>query len=167
MSAHLNNQSGNHVSGTSATAKDGKGKRELDVLVMSFGYKQGPPPVANVVWDVRFLKNPYWVEELRPLTGLDSRVQEYVLQQPLAQDFLASMMEIFDKTLPRVVEHKVERYIIALGCTGGQHRSTTLVETLGKLLRERFPEYSVTLKHRELAHLQGNPVSNEQGASVQ
>lgn len=133
-----------------------RGKRELEVVVMSFGYKQGPPPLANVVFDVRFLKNPYWVEELRPLTGLDKPVQDYVLQQPLAQDFIQTMIELFGKVLPRVVEHKIERYIIALGCTGGQHRSTTLVEELSKLLREKFPNYSVTVSHRELSHVQAS-----------
>ena len=132
---------------------------------MSFGYKQGPPPVANVVWDVRFLKNPYWVEELRPLTGLDARVQEYVLQQPLAQDFLSSLTSIFAKVLPKVVEHKVDRYIIALGCTGGQHRSTTLAEALSKILSEQFPNFAISVRHRELSHLQ-NPVSSDQEISA-
>ncbi len=156
-------QSRNQFEGKPTSTHD-RAKRELEVVVMSFGYKQGPPPLANVVFDVRFLKNPYWVEELRPLTGLDKRVQDYVLQQPVAQDFLESLINLLAKVLPKVVEHNVERYIIALGCTGGQHRSTTLVETLGKMLRENYPEYSVTLNHRELAHLHPNSVPAEKDA---
>ncbi len=96
---------------------------------------------------------------------LDVRVQEYVLQQPLAQDFLGSLTEIFAKILPKVVEHKVDRYIIALGCTGGQHRSTTLVEALSKILSEQYPNFAISVRHRELAHLQ-NPVSNDQEIST-
>jgi len=148
MSAH----SANKMEAKHTSTRDGGAASELDLIITSFGYKQGPPPLANVVWDVRFLKNPYWVEELRPLTGLDKRVQDYVLEQPLAQDFLQSLIELFVKVLPKVVEHKIDRYIIALGCTGGQHRSTTLVEALAKLMHEQFPQYSITVKHRELSH---------------
>jgi RNase adapter protein RapZ len=125
----------------------------LEVTITSFGYKQGGPPLANVVFDVRFLKNPYWVEELRPLTGLDKKVQDYVLNQPLATQFIDGLLALFEKVLPKVHEHKVEHYLIALGCTGGQHRSTTLVEELGKRMTEQFPHYSIVVKHRELAHL--------------
>ncbi|HEY9714616.1 MAG TPA: RNase adapter RapZ [Chroococcales cyanobacterium] len=142
------------IESKSASHKDASPQAQLEVIVTSFGYKQGPPPLANVVWDVRFLKNPYWVEELRPLTGLDKPVQDYVLDQPMAQEFLNSIADLFQKVLPKVVEHKLDRYIIALGCTGGQHRSTTLVETLAKMLKEAFPQYSITVKHRELSHLQ-------------
>lgn len=149
MSTHSTNQLESKV----AASKDAKNKRQLELKVVSFGYKAGPPPLANVVFDVRFLKNPFWVEELRPLTGLDKPVQDYVLHQPLAQDFLQSMLSMFEKILPQVAEHnKVEQYIIALGCTGGQHRSTTLVEALAKGLSEKFPQFSVVINHRELQH---------------
>ena len=123
---------------------------------MSFGYKQGPPPLANVVFDVRFLKNPYWVEELRPLTGRDQPVQDYVLQQPLAQDFLQSLQVLLSKVLPKMAELKVGQFIIALGCTGGQHRSATLVEALAGLLRQKFPQYTVVIAHRELCPSDGD-----------
>src|SRR5580658_2531423 len=99
MSAHSTNQLE-----TSASSKDARSKGELEVRVISFGYKQGPPPLANVVFDVRFLKNPYWVEELRPLTGRDQPVQDYVLQQPLAQEFLQSLNVMLSKILPKMAE---------------------------------------------------------------
>jgi RNase adapter protein RapZ len=122
----------------------------LEVKVMSFGYKEGPPPQANMVFDVRFLKNPYWVEELRPLTGLDRPVQEYVLNQAAAQEFLESIGALLNTLLPRLVELEVRDVTIAFGCTGGQHRSTTLAETLADRLVRLYPEFKITRQHREL-----------------
>jgi len=133
------------------TPSSGTGKEEgLKIIVTSFGYKQGPPPLANVVFDVRFLKNPYWVEELRPLTGLDNSVQQYVLEQELAQDFLESMKVLLSKILPKMAELKVEKFVIAFGCTGGQHRSATLVEKLAEELAKTYPTYNIQKQHREL-----------------
>ena len=122
----------------------------LEIVIMSFGYKQGPPPGSNILFDVRFLKNPFWVEELRALTGLDRPVQEYVLEQDLAQDFLRMLGGMLDKVLPRMAEMKVEKFVIAFGCTGGQHRSTTLVEALAERLSKSHPQYKITKMHREL-----------------
>jgi RNase adapter protein RapZ len=127
----------------------------LQILVTSFGYKQGPPPLANIVFDVRFLKNPYWVEELRPLTGRDNQVQQ-VLEQELAQDFLESMKGLLAKVLPKMAELKVEKFVIAFGCTGGQHRSATLVEKLADELAAAYPDYDVIKQHRELDKLADN-----------
>ncbi len=124
--------------------------RPLELVITSFGYKKSAPPSANVVFDVRFLQNPYWVEELRPLSGKDQPVQDYVLKQELAQDFLMFLTTMLKKILPHMAERKIDRYTIALGCTGGQHRSATLVEALGKDLKTIFPEYKVTVAHREL-----------------
>jgi len=149
MSAKSTNQL-DGLDGPATSTADKRGERALEVTVMSFGYKQGPPPLANVVFDVRFLKNPFWIEELRPLTGLDKPVQEYVLEQPMAQDFLESLSSLLNRVLPKVVEHKVHHYIIALGCTGGQHRSTALVEALAARLKENIPNCTVTIQHREL-----------------
>jgi UPF0042 nucleotide-binding protein len=125
------------------------GKR-LELIITSFGYKKSAPPSANIVFDVRFLQNPYWVEELRPLSGKDQPVQDYVLKQELAQDFMAFLTTMLKKILPHMAERNMEKYTIALGCTGGQHRSATLVEALGKDLIKLFPEYDVTVAHREL-----------------
>ena len=129
------------------------GIKPPEVLVVSFGYKKDDPPSANVVFDVRFLQNPYWVEELKYLTGKDLPVQEYVLRQQLAQEFLESLLGMLQKILPCMLEAKHDRYTIALGCTGGQHRSASLVEALGPKLTELFPKYKVTIHHRELDEL--------------
>jgi UPF0042 nucleotide-binding protein len=123
---------------------------QLEVTIMSFGYKEGAPPIANLVFDVRFLKNPYWVEELRPLTGRDRPVQEYVLQQALAQEFLESVLQMLDKLLPKLAEQQITDFTIAFGCTGGQHRSATLTETLASEISQRYPHYRVIKTHREL-----------------
>lgn len=124
--------------------------RDLEIIITSFGYKQGPPPLANIVFDVRFLKNPYWVEELRPLTGLDDPVQRYVLEQELAQDFLETLKILLGKVLPKMAELKVGKFVIAFGCTGGQHRSATLVEKLAGELAQAYPKYKIVKQHREL-----------------
>lgn len=129
----------------------GQRQTKLDVTVMSFGYKQGQPPMANVVFDMRFLKNPYWVNELRPLTGLNQPVQKYVLEQPLAQVFLNSIIDLLGDVLPRMADLKIGQFVIAFGCTGGQHRSCTIAEALASSLRNKFPEYSIRTEHRELA----------------
>lgn len=135
----------------------------LDILIMSFGYKEGPPPSANVVFDVRFLKNPYWVEELRPLTGLDKPIQDYVLQQELAQEFLDSAVGMMKTLLPRLVEMDIKEFSIAFGCTGGQHRSATLVEVLSNRLQEIFPHFNISKQHRELPETCGSEQTVAEG----
>jgi RNase adaptor protein for sRNA GlmZ degradation len=122
----------------------------FELAILSFGFKAGHPPKANCVFDVRFLENPFWVEELRPLTGKDKPVQDYVLAQKAAQDFLATFVQLVAGVLPRFIERGGDRYVIALGCTGGQHRSATLVEVLGKRMREAYPNFAVSIQHREL-----------------
>ena len=145
MSSKSTKELENRTASSGSDAENG-----LKIIITSFGYKQGPPPLANIVWDVRFLKNPYWVEELRPLTGLDHPVQQYVLEQELAQDFLESMKGLLSKILPKMAELKVEKFVIALGCTGGQHRSATLVEKLADELTAACPSYRIIKQHREL-----------------
>jgi len=123
----------------------------LEITVVSFGYKEGPPPVAGMVFDVRFLKNPYWVEELRPMTGLDKPVSDFVLEQVLAADFLDSLLDLFKRTLPQFSQLDVAELTVAFGCTGGQHRSVALTEALAARLKEAFPQYTVKSAHRELS----------------
>lgn len=140
----------NSAQKSSPTDSNGKAGPPLEVTVMSFGYKEGPPPVANLVLDVRFLKNPFWVEELRPLTGRDQAVQEYVLQQEMAESFLKSLMHMLDDLLPKLEAMNISGFSIAFGCTGGQHRSATMVEVLASELASRFPQFKVLKVHREL-----------------
>lgn len=142
-----------------STTSDKIDKRESDAVdsktgltlrVVSFGYKLGKPPVANALFDVRFLKNPYWVEHLRPLTGKDEPVQEYVMNQKIARDFLDSVLELLARLLPQLKENNMTEFHIAFGCTGGQHRSATMVELLAREMSERFPEIVIERIHREL-----------------
>ncbi len=121
------------------------------VRVISFGYKEGTPPAANATFDVRFLKNPYWVEALRPMSGLDVPVQQYVMDQNGAQQFIDSICEMLHSLIPLLVEKEVAEFTIAFGCTGGQHRSATLVEILSNRLEQRFPSTPVVRFHRELS----------------
>lgn len=122
----------------------------MEIKVISFGYKNGAPPLANLVLDVRFLKNPYWVEALRPLTGKDEPVKRYVLEQQLASDLLDSLTNMLSHVIPVMLETKTTTFRIALGCTGGQHRSTAVAEALAERLKERFPNFTVQIEHREL-----------------
>jgi len=132
------------------TDTNGAETDRLEVTVMSFGYKRGDAPSANAIFDVRFLKNPYWVEHLRPLTGLDKPVQDYVLEQEPAQDFLTSILDLTVKIIPQFRHAKVKHFTIAFGCTGGQHRSTTIAENIALSLAHFFPEAHVRVMHREL-----------------
>ncbi len=125
-------------------------KPGLTVRVMSFGYKLGKPPSANALFDVRFLKNPYWVEHLRPMTGRDHPVQEYVMNQQAARDFLDSLAALLERLVPQLQESHLSEFSIAFGCTGGQHRSTTMVELLAEELARRLPDLTVERIHREL-----------------
>lgn len=151
----------------SKIAVDGTvGGNALEVTITSFGYKQGPPPPAHMVFDVRFLQNPYWEESLRPLTGLDKPVSDYVLRQALAQDFLNSLTSMLCTVLPRFAEGKWREFTVALGCTGGQHRSTTIVEALAARLKEAMPQYKIIKQHRELNIGFSEPCVTEDGLAA-
>jgi RNase adapter protein RapZ len=128
----------------------GKNVGAITVNIISFGYKEGPPPNANMLYDVRFLQNPYWVEELRPLNGREKRVQDYVLGQPLALTFAADCMRLLERLLPELALLDMTEYSVALGCTGGQHRSVSIAEHLGRELQKSFPDYIIRICHREL-----------------
>ena len=121
----------------------------MTVEVITFGFKFGIPLEADLVFDVRFLTNPYWVPDLKRLSGLEAPVRDYVLGQPGARRFLEIVMELLDLTLPAYRAEGKSRLVIALGCTGGYHRSIVLAEELGRRLEERT-EASVSVFHREL-----------------
>lgn len=131
----------------------------LAVEIISFGFKNGTPPAANIVLDVRFLKNPYWVEELRPLTGLDEPVKKYVLDQVLAQDVLENLTRLVEHTAPAMLKAKATTFTIALGCTGGQHRSPAMVEALYERVKSKFSSYDVSSSHRELNNIRKDATS--------
>jgi UPF0042 nucleotide-binding protein len=126
-------------------AAEGPGRQVL--TVMSFGFKHGLPPELDLCFDVRFLPNPYFVEELRPLTGRDEPVSRFVLAQPDAGPFLDKVDELVSFLLPRFA-HEGKAYVtVAIGCTGGRHRSVALAHALGERLRARGQECRVV--HRD------------------
>jgi UPF0042 nucleotide-binding protein len=121
----------------------------LAIQLISFGFKYGVPLEADLVFDVRFMQNPYYIDELRQLSGLTDAVREYVLGQPVARQFLEYLHEFLDFALPAYVGEGKTRLTIALGCTGGYHRSIALAEELARWLREQ--DYGpVAVFHREL-----------------
>lgn len=137
--------------GTMPAGGDGQtASVDLLVTVMSFGYKQNPAPAANLLFDVRFLKNPYWVEELRPLTGLDRPVRDYVLGQKPAEEFLLHVTGLLRAVLPQYQALAAGNVTVALGCTGGQHRSAALAEELARRIAAMPENYQVVCCHREL-----------------
>jgi UPF0042 nucleotide-binding protein len=121
---------------------------ELQVSIVSFGYKHGLPLDVDLVFDCRFLPNPHWIEELRPLDGRDAPVRDYVLGQADTQAFLEELRRLFELTLP-AYEREGKSYLsIALGCTGGRHRSVAIAEQLGKVLAGLGSDPSV--RHRDV-----------------
>jgi RNase adapter protein RapZ len=115
--------------------------------LVSFGFKHGTPRDADMVFDVRFLPNPHWVPELKPYTGLDEPVRDYVLQQPEAQEFLAHLIPLLDLMVP-AFRREGKRYLtIAIGCTGGKHRSVALTEEVARHLRRDGD--AVQVNHRD------------------
>jgi UPF0042 nucleotide-binding protein len=122
---------------------------QLSIQLVSFGYKFGIPLEADLVFDVRFLQNPYYVPELRRLSGQTDGVRSHVLDQPLARRFLDEVQDLLELTIPAYVDEGKTRLTIAIGCTGGYHRSIALAEELGAWLAER--NYGpVSIFHREL-----------------
>lgn len=120
----------------------------LLLTVVSFGFKYGLPVDADLVFDVRFLVNPHYVPELRELDGRDARVAVYVNNDPNAEPFQIKMRELVLFCLPEYVREGKAYLNIAIGCTGGQHRSVALAETLAASLRDEG--YSVSLLHRDV-----------------
>jgi UPF0042 nucleotide-binding protein len=120
----------------------------IRATVMSFGFKYGIPVDADMVVDMRFLPNPHWVPELRPQSGLDSAVSAYVLGQPAAADFLARLEAMLETSYPGFLREGKNYLTLAIGCTGGKHRSVAMAEELVARMGRRGVEASVV--HRDL-----------------
>ncbi len=120
----------------------------LQTSVVSFGYKHGLPLDVDLVFDCRFLPNPHWVPDLRPLTGLDDPVRRYVCDQPDTPVFLERLDGLLDLLLPAYVKEGKSYLSIGIGCTGGTHRSVVIAEELGRLLRVRG--FEPTVSHRDI-----------------
>lgn len=126
-----------------------KTRDKMLVRCLAFGYKKGLPPASDWVIDARFLDNPYWVEELRPQTGLDPAVRRYVLGQPAAGELLDNLERTIGALIPAYRAQGRQELTLAFGCTGGRHRSVALAEELAKRLRG-VDGVEVVAEHREL-----------------
>ena len=128
---------------------ENKGYKNLYITVLSFGFKYGIPADADLVFDVRFLPNPYYVEGLRPLTGLDKPIQDFVIQAREANIFLDKLDDMIRFLAPNYISEGKNQLVIAIGCTGGKHRSVTLAQALyGRLNQET--EYGLRVEHRDI-----------------
>ncbi|OFT95111.1 RNase adapter RapZ [Brevibacterium sp. HMSC24B04] len=128
---------------------DKDGSSALRLTVMSFGFKYGTPKDADYVADVRFLPNPFWVPELKALRGTDEPVAEYVLTQPRAQDFIDRYVSALEIVIDGYLADHRPYATIAIGCTGGKHRSVAVAEAIHRRLAE-LTNASATLRHRDL-----------------
>ena len=120
----------------------------MSILVQSFGFKRGVPSDADLVFDVRMLPNPHWVNELRLQTGLDKGVRNFLEDQPMTNELYSDIRQYLDHWLPRYREGNRSYMTIALGCTGGQHRSVYLADRLFRHYKELYP--TIHVRHREL-----------------
>jgi len=126
----------------------GSSGKGMKVHVMSFGFKNGLPTDADIVMDVRYLPNPYYVDELRPLTGLDKPIVDYVMDKPETKEFIKRFKSLLEYIVPLNCKEGKSSLMIAVGCTGGQHRSVALTEEFGRYIRELG--YDVTTGHRDI-----------------
>lgn len=125
-----------------------KGTQKLSISLMSFGFRNGVPAAADIVMDVRFLKNPHWDDALKPLNGKDEKIQNYIKEDENFTPFIQNFKTLIEPLLPRY-HHEGKSYLtIAIGCTGGKHRSVFVVEELEKWFREN--KVKTNLKHRDL-----------------
>ncbi len=122
--------------------------KNLYVTILSFGFKYGIPSDADLVFDVRFLPNPYYHEELRPFTGLDAPVSEFVLGFSEANDFLDRLEDMLLFLIPNYIKEGKNQLVVAIGCTGGKHRSITLAKALFDRMN-KYEDYGFKLDHRD------------------
>ncbi len=123
--------------------------KNLNITVESFGFKYGVPSDADLVFDVRFMPNPYYVEELRTHTGMDKDVHDYVMASPVAQEFISKLSDMLSFLLPHYVSEGKNSLVIAVGCTGGKHRSVTIANEIFEFLRKN-EGYGVRIEHRDI-----------------
>jgi UPF0042 nucleotide-binding protein len=125
-------------------------ERQMRIDVTSFGFKRGVPSVVDLLFDVRFLPNPHWVPELRPLTGLDGPVRAHVLDSEDARSFIEKAIDLLTFLVPRYEAEGKAYLTIGVGCTGGRHRSVAVADEIGRRLRDKGIDVSV--RHRDRSH---------------
>ena len=123
--------------------------KNLYITILSFGFKYGIPSDADLVFDVRFLPNPYYVDELRPKTGEDLEVRDYVMQNGTADIFLNKLYDMLEFLIPGYVLEGKNQLVIAIGCTGGKHRSVTIAKAVYERLKSH-EEFGLKIEHRDI-----------------
>ncbi|MCI8560809.1 MAG: RNase adapter RapZ [Dorea sp.] len=123
--------------------------KNLYITVLSFGFKYGLPNDADLVFDVRFLPNPYYIEELRPMSGNDREVRNYVMENDKAGMFLKKLIDMTEFLIPNYIAEGKTQLVIGIGCTGGKHRSVTLANELYEAL-EKAENYGIRIEHRDI-----------------
>ena len=121
----------------------------LIISIMSFGFKHGIPADADLVFDVRFLPNPFYIDELKYMTGNDKGVQEYVMGFPEAGQFMDKLEDMLRFLIPNYIKEGKYQLVVAIGCTGGKHRSVTLANELYKRMKDKG-NYGLTISHRDV-----------------
>ena len=124
--------------------------RNLFVTIMSFGFKHGVPADCDLVFDVRFLPNPYYVPELKHKTGNQKEVQDYVLNSPVSHEFLDKLVDMIKFLIPNYIEEGKNQLVIGIGCTGGHNRSVTIANELYNQLNSSDASYGIRLSHRDI-----------------
>ena len=123
--------------------------KNLYITVLSFGFKYGIPNDADLVFDVRFLPNPYYIEELRAMSGNDSAVRDYVMENARAGEFLNKLLDMVEFLIPNYIAEGKTQLVIGIGCTGGKHRSVTLANEFYEAL-EKAENYGIRIEHRDI-----------------
>lgn len=129
---------------------ENKEYKNLYITVLSFGFKYGIPSDADLVFDVRFLPNPYYIEELRPKSGNDKEVRDYVMANDKASQFLEKLTDMIEFLIPNYVSEGKTQLVVAIGCTGGKHRSVTLANALYEKLLDVEEDYGIRIEHRDI-----------------
>ena len=124
--------------------------RNLFVTIMSFGFKYGVPADCDLVFDVRFLPNPFYVPELKHKTGEQKEVRDYVLDSPVSEEFLNKLSDMVEFLIPNYIDEGKNQLVIGIGCTGGHHRSVTVANELYKRLNNSEATYGIRITHRDI-----------------
>ncbi len=128
-----------------------KGPKKMTVSLVSFGYKYGVPPEADLLFDVRFLPNPYFIEKLKPFPGTSSKVKKFVLSQDGTREFFDKLFPLLKYIIPLYAQEGRSYLTIGIGCTGGRHRSPAIVQEIEKTLKKQ--RIKTTLTHRDMDHI--------------
>ena len=123
-------------------------EKQMSITVLSFGFKYGIPVDSDLVFDVRFIPNPFYIPELKPFSGLDAPVRDYVLGQDETKEFLGKLTDMLEFLIPNYKKEGKRQLIIAIGCTGGRHRSVAIANEIYQNLHEK--NYDVYIEHRDI-----------------